>query len=304
MYLNNNSIFIRINNNVISEVTAEHIKDYVLNYIRNSPHNLTDNSNNKHIYSELIRGVNVYFGKGVLQCLEAITPDVNADNLDIAYFYFKNCFVKVSKENIELAGYSYLNHLIWQNQILKRDFYFYDEDTSDFEIFLRNICKGDELRYKSLISGIGYLLHSYKDPTITKAVIFCDADRSKIPNGRTGKSLVGEAIGKLKNTKNIDGKKFSFNERFAYQGISLDTQVINFNDVAANFDFEKLFSVLTEGITVEEKGRKAFDIPYEKSPKILVTTNYTVIGEGESFKGRMYEVEFNEHYSSSSSTYS
>ena len=299
MYLNNYSIFIRIENNIIEEVTAEQIKDFVLNYIRNATGNLTKNSNNKHIYSEVIRGVNVYFGKGVLQCLEAKTPDIRMDDPEKAYFYFNNCFVVVTKDNIELAGYSYLNHLIWKNQILNRKFYIYDEDTSDFEIFLKKICKGDELRYKSLISAIGYLLHSYKDPTIPKAIIFCDADRSKIPNGRTGKSLVGEAIGKLKNAKNIDGRKFNFNDRFAYQGISLDTQVINFNDVSANFDFEKLFSVLTDGITVEEKGRKSFDIPYEKSPKVLVTTNYTVAGEGESFKGRMFEVEFSEYYSSS-----
>ena len=299
MYLNNYSIFIRIENNIIEEVTTEQIKDFVLNYIRYAPHNLSKNSNNKHIYSEVIRGVNVYFGKGVLQCLEAKTPNIRMDDPEKAYFYFNNCFVVVTKDNIELAGYSYLNHLIWKNQILQKDFYIYDEDTPDFEIFIKNICKGDELRYKALISSIGYLLHSYKDPTIPKAIIFCDADKSKIPNGRTGKSLVGEAIGKLKNTKNIDGRKFNFNDRFAYQGISLDTQVINFNDVSANFDFEKLFSVLTDGITVEEKGRKSFDIPYEKSPKVLVTSNYTVAGEGESFKGRMFEVEFSEHYSSS-----
>ena len=299
MYLSNNSMFVRISKNIISEVTAEQIKDFVLDYIRFAPRNLTKNTNNNHILSELVRGINVYLGKGVLQCLEAITPDIKMDDPETAYFYFKNCFVVVTKDNSVMAGYSHLDRLIWKNQILNRKFYIYDEDTSDFEIFLKKICKGDEIRYKSLISAIGYLLHSYKDPVIPKAIIFCDADRSKIPNGRTGKSLVGEAIGKLKNTKNIDGRKFNFNDRFAYQGISLDTQVINFNDVSANFDFEKLFSVLTDGITVEEKGRKSFDIPYEKSPKVLVTTNYTVVGEGESFKGRMFEVEFSEHYSSS-----
>ena len=31
----------------------------------------------------------------------------------------------------------------------------------------------------------------------------------------------------------------------------------------------------------------------------MSTTNYTVAGEGEFFKGRMFEVEFSEHYSSS-----
>jgi len=59
-----------------------------------------------------------------------------------------------------------------------------------------------------------------------------------------------------------------------------------------------LFSILTDSITVEKKGLKSFSIPYEKSPKILITTNYAVTGEGESFKDRMFEIEYCNHYNS------
>jgi hypothetical protein len=97
----------------------------------------------------------------------------------------------------------------------------------------------------------------------------------------------------------INGKSFDFNQRFTYQQINLDTQVINFNDVKNNFNFEALFSVLTDGITVEKKGQKPFNISFEDAPKILISTNYAIIGDGDSFQDRMFEVEFSNYYSAS-----
>ena len=44
------------------------------------------------------------------------------------------------------------------------------------------------------------------------------------------------------------------------------------------------------------KYEKPFPLPFEKSPKIIVSTNYTVKGTGSSFSDRMFEVEFSDHY--------
>jgi hypothetical protein len=49
----------------------------------------------------------------------------------------------------------------------------------------------------------------------------------------------------------IDGKGFSFQKAFTYQRVSADTQIMTFQDIEKNFNFEKLFSVVTDGITVE-----------------------------------------------------
>jgi hypothetical protein len=72
------------------------------------------------------------------------------------------------------------------------------------------------------------------------------------------------------------------------------------DDVPKNFHFEALFSVITEGMTVEKKGQDAFLIPFNESPKISITTNYTIQGEGASHARRVFEVEianhFNENY--------
>ncbi len=119
---------------------------------------------------------------------------------------------------------------------------------------------------------------------------------SEVPVGRTGKSLVGKAISYLRDSARIDGKNFAFGDRFTFQQVNPTTEIVEFNDVNQKFDFEKLFSVLTDDMTVEYKNKRPFPLPFEKSPKIMVSTNYSIRGTGDSFSDRMFEIEFSDYY--------
>lgn len=57
-----------------------------------------------------------------------------------------------------------------------------------------------------------------------------------------------------------------------------------------------MFSVITEGLTLEKKNRDAISIPFKKSPKIAITTNYALKGSGNSHSRRKWEIELNQHY--------
>jgi hypothetical protein len=57
-----------------------------------------------------------------------------------------------------------------------------------------------------------------------------------------------------------------------------------------------LFSVVTEGLTLEKKNKDAIKIPFSKSPKIAITTNYAIKGSGNSFVRRKWELELSQHY--------
>jgi len=94
----------------------------------------------------------------------------------------------------------------------------------------------------------------------------------------------------------IDGKQFAFEKSFPYQLVSADTQILCFDDVKKNFDFERLFSVVTEGMTLEKKNKDAIKIPFSRSPKIGITTNYAIKGTGNSFARRKWEVELHSAY--------
>jgi hypothetical protein len=146
------------------------------------------------------------------------------------------------------------------------------------------------------MSVIGFLCHSYRSSAHNKAIIINDEEISENPNGRSGKGLFTQAIGKIRKLASIDGKNFSFDKSFHYQTVKVDTQVMAFDDVRKNFNFENLFSLITEGITLEYKGRDAIKLPVSRSPKVVITTNYTIGGTGGSFEGRKFEVEFSDYF--------
>lgn len=54
---------------------------------------------------------------------------------------------------------------------------------------------------------------------------------------------------------------------------------------------------MTTGLEVKKRYKDSVYIPYEKSPKIMITTNYAINGEGSSFKRRAFEFEVSHYYS-------
>ena len=170
---------------------------------------------------------------------------------------------------------------------------------SDFKTFVHNVCAKDNSRTRSKESTLGFLLHGHKNLSYCPAVILNDEVISDNPEGGTGKGLFMNALSHMKKVVTIDGKSFTFERAFAYQLVSADTQILVFDDVKKNFDFERLFSVVTEGLTLEKKNKDAIKIPFSKSPKIAITTNYAIKGAGNSFARRKWELELHQHYSKS-----
>ncbi len=151
-------------------------------------------------------------------------------------------------------------------------------------------------RVKTIEFTIGYRMHGYKNRSYCPAIILNDEVISDNPEGGTGKGLFMNALSKMKKLVVIDGKAFAFEKSFPYQLVSADTQLLCFDDVKKHFDFERLFSVVTEGLTLEKKNKDAIKIPFSKSPKIAITTNYAIRGTGNSFERRKWEIELHQHY--------
>jgi hypothetical protein len=122
---------------------------------------------------------------------------------------------------------------------------------------------------------------------------------SEEPNGRSGKGVFFNGIKQLKKLVSLNGKKIDLNSQFAFQTVKADCQVLVFDDVKRNFPFEDLFSIITEGLEIEYKGQGAIKLPVTKSPKIVITTNYTIKGQGGSFDARKHELELSAYFNSS-----
>ena len=281
-------IFVKVTNNLIDNTNEVKIKDYVLN-------ELLKQGEDK-VY-EYMAGMHKYFKDDYLNILSESNIFFKEDTIDTGYIYFRNAAVKVTNDNIELIDYLELDGFVWKKHIIDFDFKITTNINCDFNKFIELISNKNNEKVNSITSTIGYLMHSFKTSANNKAIILNDETISENPNGGSGKGIFWNALSKVKRVSDINGKSFSFEKSFPYQTVSADTQILVFDDVQKNFKFENLFSVITEGITLEKKNKDAIKIPVSRSPKIVITTNYTVGGVGGSFERRKWEIEFSSYFS-------
>lgn len=282
-------VFVKVENNLIDNTTEVKIKDYVLAELLKL--------NQLKVY-EYMASNSKYFKDEFLNILSEANINFKDDTIDTSYVYFRNCAVEVTKNGFNLIDYFNLDGFVWRKQIIDFDFKLTKNIDCDFSKFIELVSNREDERINTLTSTIGYLMHSFKTSANNKAIILNDETISENPNGGSGKGIFWNALSKVKKVSDVNGKSFSFEKSFPYQTVSADTQVLVFDDVQKNFKFENLFSVITEGITLEKKNKDAIKIPVSKSPKILITTNYTLGGVGGSFERRKFEIEFSSHFSS------
>jgi hypothetical protein len=284
-----NYVFVKVTNNLIDHTSDKEIKDFVLSHL----YDLDDFS----VYNYFADNTR-FFKDDFLSLLSTIEIYFIGDSKDAAYLYYKNCAVRVTKDSITKIDYIDLGGYVWKDHVIDRTFNICGvSDNFDFKKFISNINGGDDNRIKTMESTIGFLQHGFKNLSFCPAVILNDEVISDNPEGGTGKGLVMNALSNMKKLVVIDGKSFNFEKSFPYQLVSADTQILCFDDVKKHFDFERLFSVITEGLTLEKKNKDAIKIPFSKSPKVAITTNYAIKGAGNSFARRKWELELHQHYS-------
>ena len=281
---------IKEDNNILTEtglkLTSEYLQDHIIkNYSAGD--------------AEILRSklMQVSMNK-VFTFLHSPETHIHRDTKDTCYFYFKNGFLEITKNDLQFhESYKELKELkIWKKGINNRD-YIIDSGKCEFEQFLYNVSNKDPERFNLLCAVIGYLLHRYKDPHITKCVIFTDEviDNDN-PSGRTGKSLIMQAIGNVRNVLDEPAKTFDIQKQFCWQNVELSTEIIHLDDIPPNFHLKHFYPNITGNLKVEQKGLKSYILDFKKSPKFAFTSNYTVDTGGGSDRARVVELELHNYY--------
>lgn len=273
-----------VESNKVSETSVEKIKDFVLNYL--SERGEFDVWNYCSTYQNL-------FSETYLLMLDTIELKMLKDEKDKSYLAFENGILEVTKDNIKLIDYIDVNGYIWKSQIIPRDFNKVDNFKNEYKKFINNISNNEPLAIEVVI---GYLLSNYKNKMNNKAVILNDEVISDNPEGGTGKGLFVQGLKQIRKVSILDGKSFDDKKSFPYQTVSQETNILVFDDVKKNFDFESKFSLVTEGMTLERKNKDAIKLKVEDSPKMLLSTNYAIKGEGNSHDRRRHEIEIAQYY--------
>jgi hypothetical protein len=292
--------YVRLENKVLKCIQQYQINSFAKEYIRNLPIDLEHNCTRENLMELFHRKLYSLVHREQLYTLKMITPTIKRDTKTNSYKYFKNCFVEISSGAIKCFEYSELDAVIWDYQIINRNFQPLEWQVfitgNVFYQFLLNCMGQNTMRLNSLISILGYLMHTYKNPTTTKLVVMCDEKVSDEPNGGSGKSLTIMAVSQFVKTAFEDGKTFNPGGSFAFQQLEHDTKLVFIDDVLKHFNMEPLFSPITGGVVVERKYKNKVFVPSEDSPKFVVTTNYMIQGRGLSFERRKIELEFSDHY--------
>lgn len=283
--------WMHINSNKISETSVEKIKDFVLNYLLNR--------NDIDVWNYCANYQNI-FSENYLLMLESVELMLLKDTKTKSFIAFKNGILEVTANEYKFIDYIDIDGYIFESQIIQRDFIELDNFKNEYQTFIKNISNNEPT---AIECAIGYLLSTYKNKMNNKAIILNDEVISENPEGGTGKGLFVQGLKQIRNVSILDGKTFDDKKSFPYQTVSPETQILVFDDVKKNFDFESKFSLVTEGMTLERKNKDAIKLKVEDSPKMVLSTNYAIKGEGNSHDRRRHELEVAQYYGKNKTPY-
>ncbi len=292
--------YVQVKNNIVFSTSSKGIKDYVINFIGAMP-SVIDGVRREYLLNTVMRHSRRFFSRDTLDFLKPLGKEFIKDRDGLSYIPFKNGVLTVMKGDISLTPYKRFHLYVHKESIIDHNIYVNISMAwqSSFYRFITLIGAKEETNIKAFMSTIGYLLHLYKNPSQPYMVNFTDAlsEYNNKPQGGTGKGIIVQAVAKIRDVMSIDAKKRDFIDKpFAYQRLTSKTQLIAIHDLPRNFNIEKLFNTITEGITLEKKYHAEQYVEYADSPKIIINTNYSLQGEGSSFARRTVPLVLHPHF--------
>lgn len=317
--------YIRIDDGIIDRVAPYEVRDFIRDYING-------NCKSDLVLQFFAKRLATIMADKQLENLAIISDDFNNFSKGVQRTYYNNGQVEITATSI--TPDKPINQ-VWRSRIIPRKFKrvpvianiqkfednFYIEYAPEAEKceFLHYIINTSNNYYHfgeerelteaenfewlhhivNKITTIGFLLCDYKYSTERKAVVVQDHLMSEVgqSHGGAGKSILGDAISRVVPQFFINGKTVNLADEFLLSGVTKATRNIFIDDVRANFDFEKIFPMVTGQMPVNPKGKDRYTIPISDSPKILINTNHAINKASEgSFKRRITYMEYSNWY--------
>ncbi|MBD5318702.1 MAG: hypothetical protein HDS09_05515 [Bacteroides sp.] len=315
---------IRIDDGIIDRTSPVEIRDFIRDYINGTCRKKIV----KNFFHEKMDSV---MADKKMENLARIENDFNDFVPETQRLYFNNGTVEITSRDI-IPNQPMCN--VWRSRIVPRKFRrvpiirdirftdgrFYIELTPEGERceFLRYLFNTSNSFYThdspreltpeeqaeyfqhivNKITAIGFLLCDYKFPSEKKAVVVQDHRMAEVgqSNGGSGKSILGNAIGHIIPQVFIDGKADD-SDRFFFDRVSHATRNVFIDDIRANFNFERLFAMVTGDMIIPRKNTDPLEIRFSDSPKIILTTNHAINkAEEDATRLRIIYIEASEWY--------
>lgn len=303
-------IFVRMRNNIVRPVESTFFQNQARKHIESLPAQV-DFVTRDQIMEQFLREIVNTTNTKNLAAIEIQDINFHRDTKEAAFFYFRNGIIRITRDNIELIGYEQVDLCIWESKIRKtiiappgegelptlEDYLLMGRGNFDFGDWLYKTAGGDMANAKAICAALGYLCHNYSDPANPKAVVLLETPLNGKAEGGTGKGILTQAVEQMRTVIKENGKVLDLGDKFWLQGLQTDTDVFCIDDIdPRKFNFENLFSILTEGVPVERKHQNKIYIRPEESPKFIMTSNYPFRDTGHSGDRRRYEVELSHNF--------
>ncbi|GAL86820.1 hypothetical protein MYP_4050 [Sporocytophaga myxococcoides] len=284
--------------NILTIADRTEVISFILSIVESFPPIIKKFPNGKELTKEdleeeVLKGLNSYFSNDFLSTLKSQKLQLFKDPIDKCCLPFLGKVVVTTMDTIEEIEYKNFESTFWDKQIIKKEYckIEYKENDAVFYKFCYKICNNDTKRLSSLMTLLGYLMHTYKDPSKAFAVIFTDQEISDNDEaqGGVGKSILGRALSYVRRVSYFDGRNQRVKDINAFSGFERYTEIYLMEDMNKNFNFDSMIQVITGILPLKKLWENVDNISFKESGKFCMTCNYIPTGSGGYSEERRQE---------------
>lgn len=256
---------------MVQKNIVEFIKPYEVSYrlVNELKHRNTQDDT----MNVVIQEVPIWSNQKRLDLLPVLEDCFVRDTKEAVHLFYANGIAKVMATSIQYIPYDEAGGYVWKNWIVNRPIP--QDRVCDgpdlFRSFIRHAGGDvDSSDVQALESIFGYLVSRYKDPDEAKAVLLHDpttSDQTRI------RQVFVSALAKVRKVASLtalDLHKPKYADYAAcFRNVSTDTSVIVLDDCVGML--RTIASSITDNMRIDRRGKSSNILPFESSPKILLT---------------------------------
>lgn len=149
------------------------------------------------------------------------------------------------------------------------------------------------------IFSLGYLLHRYKTPSKAWCVFAMDnvIGEEGESNGRSGKSFCYKSLREFMKSVTLSGRNPKLTDNpHLYDRVTEHTDYILVDDADQYLNYKFFYDSVTGELIVNPKNNQSYEIPFEKAPKFVFTSNHAQRNLDPSLEARLLYTVFSDYY--------
>jgi len=149
------------------------------------------------------------------------------------------------------------------------------------------------------IFSIGYVLHRHKTQSKAWCVFAMDnvIGEDGESNGRSGKSAGYKALRPFMKSVTLSGRNPKLTDNpHLYDRVTEHTDYILVDDADQYLNYKFFFDSITGELIVNPKNNQSYEIPFEKAPKFVFTSNHAQRNLDPSLEARLLYNVFSDYY--------